>query len=166
MTGTRGWARRTGDWLRLAFEGWREHAGLRRELEALHERGELDRALTDAGLSPSDVPRLMQAHPQTPQQLGQMMRHLGIDRGSLPHDAETAAELRAMEWRCGECVTWRRCRHWLAAGDGPEEYRAFCPNVVALDELRRARAAGSEGSDGEEPHGVLAELDAAHGEGR
>ncbi len=165
MTETHGWTRRAGaalarlpDRLRLTIEGWREHARLRREMEGLRQRGELDRTLVDTGLSSSDMPRLMHAHPHTPQQLAQMMRHVGVDRAKLPHDPQTAASLRAIEWQCGECATWRQCRAWLASGEIAEEYRGFCPNAAALDKLRRAQAETLR------EHGVLAALTATHGE--
>jgi uncharacterized protein YjiS (DUF1127 family) len=166
MAEANGWTRKTEsglrrlpEWLRLTFEGWREHARLRREMAELEQRGELDRTLSDAGLSQSDVPRLMQAHPQTPQQLAQMMRRLGLERARLPQDAGTAAELRAMEWRCAGCGEWRHCRAWLAEGSEAENYHRFCPNAAALDELRRAVAAARSA-----PQGVLAELALTHGE--
>lgn len=154
MTDTWGRTRKAGaamawlpDWIRLTIEGWREHGRLRRELDRLRQRDELDRTLTDTGLSQSDVPRLMHAHPRTPQQLADMMRRLGINRAKLPHDAQTAGSLRTIEWSCGECTAWRRCRAWLASGEIPNEYRAFCPNAAAFDELRRAEAAASAAPD-------------------
>jgi uncharacterized protein YjiS (DUF1127 family) len=165
MAETNGWTRterglrQLPDWLRLTVEGWREHARFRREMAELDQRGELDRTLSDAGLSQSDMPRLMQAHPQTPQQLAQMMRRLGLERARMPQDPGTAAELRAMEWQCGACSAWRHCRAWLDAGGEAEDYHRFCPNAAALDELRRAVAAARAA-----PQGVLAELAASHGE--
>jgi hypothetical protein len=44
--------------------------------------------------------------------------------------------MRAMEWRCGACVDWRKCRNWIASADAPGSYRAFCPNAETLDALR------------------------------
>jgi hypothetical protein len=165
MTETQGWTRKAGaalarlpDRIRLTLEGWREHARLSREMAGLRERGEFDRTMTDTGLSASDMPRLLHAHPHTPQQLAQMMRHAGVERAKLPHDPQTAASLRAIEWRCGDCATWRRCHDWLASGETPEEYRAFCPNAAAFDELRRSQAAALR------EQGVLGELAATHGE--
>ena len=70
------------DWTQLTVARWRERSQLRRELNDLNQRGELRRTLQDAGLTSSDVNRLMRAHPRTPQQLAEMMRHLGIDRSA------------------------------------------------------------------------------------
>jgi uncharacterized protein YjiS (DUF1127 family) len=147
--------------IRLVLEGWREHARLRQELGALEQRGELDRTLTDTGIAPSDVPRLLRAHPHTPEQLSQMMRRIGLDRATLPHSPAVVERLRAIEWRCGECTDWRRCHAWLAADEAPENYHRFCPNAEAFDELRHLLAAESREAPA---RGVLAELAETHGE--
>jgi len=151
MTEARGWTRKAGasiarwpGWILLVIDGWREHARLRRELDTLRQRGELDRTLIDSGIAPSDVPRLMRAHPRTPQQLAAMMRRLDIDRGALPRITTMAERLRAMEWLCGECGAWRKCHAWLASSEAPKSYRAFCPNAEALDELRCSEASLSD----------------------
>jgi hypothetical protein len=156
---------RLGYWLSGIVEGWRARARLGREFAHLEQQGELERTLADSGIAPSDVPRLMRAHPGTPEQLRRMMARLGIDRARLPHSKTFADALREMEWRCGECADWRHCRAWLDADAPHDSYRAFCPNAAALDHLRYAKV---EISAGEPPHrcGLLAELDAAKGEER
>ncbi|MGO8918997.1 MAG: DUF6455 family protein [Stellaceae bacterium] len=148
----------------LMIEGWRERSRLRYELDNLGRHGELERVLTDNGIAVSDVARLMRAHPRTPQQLAAMMRRLGIDRAALPHSAAVAETLRAMEWRCGECVDWRACRGWLASRDASGSYRRFCPNADAFDALRCAETTASGSAFGK-PCGVLAELESAKGAG-
>jgi hypothetical protein len=165
----RGWARKAfasitqlPDWILLTVDGWRERSQLRRELDNLRQHGELDRTLLDSGIAPSDVSRLMRAHPRTPQQLAAMMQRLGIDRAALPRSPAVAEALRAMEWRCGECADWRKCRTWLASRDAPGSYRAFCSNAEKLDELRCSETTGS-GSSLRKPYGILAELEAAKG---
>ena len=143
----------------ITVEGWREKYALQRELDILRQDGELDRSLKDSGIAPSDLPRLLRAHPGTRRQLAEMMQRLGIDRSALPRTVAIMEELRAIEWRCGECADWRQCRHWLASPDAPGSYRAFCPNAAALDELRRdAHPSG-------EPGGILAQLEAEKGVG-
>jgi uncharacterized protein YjiS (DUF1127 family) len=170
VTETPGWTHKAGpsfaqlkDRILLALEGWREHARLRRELDTLRQRGELDRTLSDNGIAPCDVRRLMRAHPRTPQQLAEMMWRLGIDRAGLPRNAAVAERLRAMGWRCGECDSWRKCRAWLASSEAPESYRAFCPNAETLEELRCSKTSPS-GCSFEEPRGIFAELEATKGE--
>jgi len=156
---------RLARWIAGYLEGWRERARLRSEFARLAQQGELDRTLADSGIARSDVPRLMHAHPGTPQQLRRMMARLGIDRASLSRSKAVADAIREMEWRCGECADWRHCRDWLDAGAPTETYRAFCSNAAALDHLRCREV---ETSAGEPPHrcGLLAELEAVKGEGR
>jgi len=152
-------------WLAAFIEGWRERAQLRSEFSRLAQQGELGRTLADSGIAPSDVPRLMHAHPGTPQQLRRMMARLGIDRARVTRSKALADAIRDMEWRCGECADWRHCREWLDSDASAETYRAFCANAAALDHLR---CRGVETSAGEPRHrcGLLAELDAAKGEER
>lgn len=164
-TKSHGWMRKSfaslarwPGWIRLEVDGWRERYRLRREFDNLELQGELGRTLLDSGIAPSDVPRLMHAHPRTAEQLAEMIKRLGIDRVASACNPATAEALRAMEWRCGECADWRKCRTWLDGGDSGESYRAFCPNAEALDELRTA------GAPLRQPCGVLAELAARSGE--
>lgn len=149
-------------WIWLAVEGWRERSRLRRELDNLRQHGEYDRTLIDTGIAPSDVSRLMRMHPRTRQQLADMMQRLGIDRAALPRSPAVAEALRAMEWRCGECADWRKCRAWLASRDAPGNYRVFCPNAEALDELRCAESP-APGASFRKPCGILAELETQKG---
>jgi uncharacterized protein YjiS (DUF1127 family) len=149
------------DWAGLTVEGWRERSRLRRELNDLDQRGELGRTLQDTGLTRSDVSRLMRAHPHTPQQLAKMMQLLGMSRSAVLSRPSGVEALRAMEWRCGECKNWRKCRAWLASGQGPESYRAFCPNAAALDDLRCSESADSSVST--QKRGVLMELRSEEG---
>lgn len=147
--------------LMLTFEGWRERASFARELDALDAHGELDRTLLESGLSRSDMPRLLNAHPGAARQLPAMMRRIGIDPTRLPITPET----REVEWRCMDCRSWRECRDWLAAGDG-EGYRAFCPNAAALEQIRdrqELRRAGRDRPVGG-GSGILRELDAMRGQ--
>jgi uncharacterized protein YjiS (DUF1127 family) len=152
---------RVRDWACLSIESWRERSRLRRELNDLDQRGELGRTLQDTGMTWSDVSRLMRAHPHTQQQLAQMMKHLGINRSTMSSRPRGVEALRAMEWQCGECTNWRKCRAWLASTQGPESYRAFCPNAAALDDLRCSEAAGSSVSA--RKRGVLVELRSEEG---
>jgi len=149
------------DWVQLTVASWRERSQLRRELNDLDQRGELGRTLQDAGLTSSDVTRLMRAHPRTPQQLAQMMQHLSINRSALLRRPGLVEAVRAMEWQCGECTNWRKCRAWLASGHEGESYRTFCPNAASLDDLRC-----SEPTDlgvSAEKHGVLVDLRSEEG---
>ncbi len=141
--------------LMLTLEDWRERSSLAHEFDALAAHGELDRTLIEAGLSPSDVPRLLKGHPGAARQLPAMMRRVGIDSSQLP----STAALREIEWRCTECRSWRRCRAWLAAGGGGQGYRVFCPNAAELEQIRDRSAVARCGQSG-----VLHELEAMRGQ--
>ena len=123
-------------------EGWWERYQLRRELEGLRRHGELERTLADSGIAPSDIPRLLRAHPHTRQQLAQMMQRLGIDRAALPRTTPLVEALREMEWQCGACADWRHCRAWLASPASPEDDHGFCPNAGTLNLLRGGEPVG------------------------
>jgi hypothetical protein len=146
----------------LTIEDWRERSSLARELDGLAAHGELGRTLIEAGLSPSDVPRLLKGHPGAGRQLPEMMRRVGIDTAILP----TTPEIREIEWRCTDCRSWRQCREWLASDDGDHGYRAFCPNATALERVRdrqELRRAGRDRPAGGRS-GILRELDAMRGQ--
>jgi len=125
---------RLPDRVLATVEGWWERYQLRREFGELRRHGELERTLADCGIAPSDVSRLLRAHPRSRQQLSRMMRRLGIDRAALP--PSVLETLRDMEWQCGACADWQQCRAWLAAPASSEDQHAFCPNAEALDHLR------------------------------
>jgi uncharacterized protein DUF6455 len=147
--------------LMLTIDDWRERSLLANELDALAAHGELDRTLLEAGLSPTDVPRLLTGNPRAARQLPAMMRRVGIDPGLLPITPET----REVEWRCTDCRSWRRCRDWLAASDADHEYRAFCPNGSALEQIRdRQEQRVAERDHPAISLGALQELDAMRGQ--
>jgi Family of unknown function (DUF6455) len=141
----------------LTIDAWRERRLLLRELAALQQQGELGRVLTDSGLAIDDLPRLLRAHPRTPEQLADMMRRLGIPE-PLAGDTAKLRALRDMEWRCAGCANWRQCRAWLDGRVAGTTYRALCPNAEALDGFRASAA--SDAVPGRRL-GVLGELDQA-----
>jgi uncharacterized protein DUF6455 len=147
--------------LMLTIEDWRERSSLANELEALAAHGELDRTLLEAGLSPGDIPRLLKGNSGAARQLPEMMRRVGIDPTRLPITPET----RAIEWRCTDCRTWRRCRDWLASSDADHGYLAFCPNGAALEQIRdRHERRPARRDHPAVSGGVLHELDAIRGQ--
>ena len=113
-------------------------AQLRQELEGLERHGDLDRALTDAGLTHAQLPRLVAAHPDASELLKGTLARLRLRRDEIP-----SYELRELGWTCVGCTDKRRCREWLSGGD-ETEYRAFCPNAAFLDYqlIRQRRSPG------------------------
>ena len=119
-----------GRWTR----GMWARAQLRQELGQLELHGDLDRVLTDAGLTHAQLRHLVAAHPDSSELLKRTLTRLGLERDDIP-----SYTLRDLGWTCVGCTDKRRCREWLSSGDDTE-YRAFCPNAALLDyELLKQR---------------------------
>ena len=114
---------------------WQERDMLQRELAELGAHGELDRILSDAHLSRSDLPVLLKNGPAARRQLSDMFEHLEIADG---HRQPTAL-MREICWRCMRCETRKRCRQWLASGKSDDGFREFCPNAEEFCSLRLKR---------------------------
>jgi hypothetical protein len=120
-----------GRWTR----GMWARAQLRHELGELEAHGELDRVLTDAGLSRSQLRHLVAAHPDSSELLKEMLARLRLRRDDIQ-----SFTLRELGWTCVGCTDRQRCREWLSGSDDETEYRAFCPNAAVLDyELLKQR---------------------------
>lgn len=150
----------------LALDGLREKAALKRELQYLDENQELDRVLSDVGLTHGELPTLLQAHPGAARQFTAMMARIGVDAARLSKDVATSAALRDMEQRCASCEAWRECRDWFAFGPADDRYRHFCPNGRALEDMRDAQSsAAAPDRRPAERSGILRELDESRGQG-
>ncbi len=148
----------------LAIEGWRERHALACEMARLRMQGDLERTLADSGVAPSDVPRLIRAHPGAARQFGDMAERVGIDRARLPLAPAIGAAFRDMGLRCGDCTVWRHCRAWLDSGLLTDGYRDFCPNAEALELLRDQQRPAQPDRPQSPPSGILAELGTSAGQ--
>ncbi len=148
----------------LAIEGWRERHELACEMAQLRMQGDLERTLADSGVSPSDVPRLIRAHPGAARQFAEMVERVGIDRARLPLTPAIGAAFREMGLRCGECAVWRHCRAWLDSGLLTDGYRDFCPNAEALELMRDQQRPAQPDRPPSPRSGILAELGASAGQ--
>jgi uncharacterized protein YjiS (DUF1127 family) len=121
-------------WSRLAssMRVWREREQCRRELQALAERRELGRVLTDAGLAEWQVPAVLHSDPRRAELLDRMMRRVGID------STKPVPGRRDLEWTCSGCRQDAVCRNWLM-GAGKGDYHEFCPNAEELDAIKGAK---------------------------
>lgn len=124
----------------LAVEGVHERSVLEHELVRLDAQGDLERVLSDAGMSRSEMSRLINGHPGASGQLAEMMGRVGADRTDLHATAAARSALRAVERECTSCDSWRECRGWLASHATDNGYRAFCPNAETLEEMREQQA--------------------------
>jgi uncharacterized protein YjiS (DUF1127 family) len=114
-----------------AFDDCRQRHMLRLELAEMAAGGDFDRMLADVGISRSQIPVLLSAHPGAARRLGGAMRRIGID----PARIRAGWTLSDIEWTCTTCRSQRSCRKWLTSG-AREDYRAFCPNAASFDRLR------------------------------
>lgn len=132
----RHWASR----LQHAAAAARERNLLRTELADLAARGELDRALTEVGLTRAQLPILVKNFPDACHLLARMMGRLGIDAETV----ERVGSMHEVVWRCTACAARRRCAAWL---DHPDDkgWRSFCPNVETFEEALARRGCTGAG---------------------
>jgi uncharacterized protein YjiS (DUF1127 family) len=110
-------------------------AELRQELAHLEEAGALDAVLSDAGLSRSEVPTIVENHPGAAQRLAGMLSRLGIRSAAA---ARGSAQMQSIQRTCLLCRASARCDRWLH-GSSNDDPRRFCPNADAFDELHAAK---------------------------
>ena len=115
---------------------YRYAVGLRDEL-ARCGPDEVARAAHDLGVSPRELVRLASAGPHAADQLPQLLIALGVDPKKLGLD--DPALMRDLQRLCITCGYKNRCEHEVAAGTATQNYRTFCPNVISLDALFKAR---------------------------
>ena len=115
------------------YRGWRDRNRLRRELSDLAERGELHRALTDAGVAEWQLPQVLASDPERHKLLDGMVERLGIET------AKPLPGLRDLEWNCATCQAEWHCRDYLAHRAGQDRHE-FCPNADALDAIQVEQA--------------------------
>jgi hypothetical protein len=109
---------------------------------ALKELRQLDpvaRAATarDIGVSVGRLERLAASGRRDTQQVTRLLNALGIDRAQLERAEPQVA--RDLEIGCAECGSERRCERDLDAGRSPREFHKYCPNVIEIAALLKAR---------------------------
>jgi uncharacterized protein YjiS (DUF1127 family) len=105
----------------------RKRRQLELELEQLNAMGSLDTALSDVGLTRSQIGPLVDRSGRSREQLDRMLVRLGFDA-----DRFDSGNLRDMTWTCTTCADKPQCRDWLA-GSETTGFHAFCPNSAELD---------------------------------
>jgi hypothetical protein len=109
---------------------------------ALKELRQLDpvaRAATarDIGVSVGRLERLAASGRRDTQQVTRLLNALGIDRAQLERAEPQVA--RDLEIGCAECGSERRCERDLDAGRSQREFHKYCPNVIEIAALLKAR---------------------------
>ena len=97
----------------------------------------IDRDLSDAGLSRSDLPTILggRAHRRT-RLMEPMMAHFHVDSQKLAPRYWGA--LRDAERVCQHCSNSSRCIRWLEWGRRNDAPRVFCPNATLFDEMAQS----------------------------
>jgi hypothetical protein len=113
---------------------------------ALKELRELDpaaRAATahDIGISVARLERLAASGRNDTKPLTRLFAALGLNRSQLEREEPQVA--RDLEIACAECGSQRRCERDLDAGRSPREFHKYCPNVVEIAALLKARGIGT-----------------------
>jgi hypothetical protein len=110
--------------------------GLRRrriDLRQLENSGEIESIAADAGLSTSELRRLVGGGSDAAE-LKRRMAALGIDPERFFRNEPAVA--RDLQRACSLCTSKRRCRHDLTARPGDPRWQEYCPNSHTLNALR------------------------------
>ena len=103
------------------------------DLVQLEAGGDMRAIAQDAGLSVSDLSRLV-ARGSDAAELNRRMAALGLDPASLSHEQPAVA--RDLQRTCSLCTSKRRCRHDLAARPADSKWQTYCPNSSTLKSLQ------------------------------
>ncbi|MBI3708593.1 MAG: hypothetical protein HY246_13095 [Proteobacteria bacterium] len=120
----------------------RERRQLAEEFASLG-RDDTVRILRDIGLAEGSLGTVVRSGPRSRELLKGMYARLSVSDEAPRRDPAVA---RAIERQCLVCAAQRRCRHWLASGGNPDEYREFCPNAEMLDLLRSPSRTPADGA--------------------
>lgn len=121
--------------LSRALRNANARAELQREFAHLEEAGALDSVLSDVGLSRSEMPVIVENHPEAGKRLAGMLTRLGIRAAA---EKRSAPEMQAIQRTCLLCRASARCDRWLH-GSSHDDPRRFCPNAEAFDEIQAER---------------------------
>jgi hypothetical protein len=111
---------------------WRDLRRRRADLLELENTGNLNAVAQDAGLSVSDLRRLV-AGPADAAELKRRMAALGLDPASVSRREPAVA--RDLQRTCCLCTSKRRCRHDLTANPADSGWKKYCPNATTLSAL-------------------------------
>jgi hypothetical protein len=114
---------------------WQRHLALKE----LRQLDPATRAATgrDMGVSTYRLERLAASGRRDTSPLTRLFAALGLDRTQLEREEPQVS--RDLEIACAECGSERRCVRDLDAGRSPREFHKYCPNVVELAALLKAR---------------------------
>ncbi len=104
---------------------------LRAEIDALDRAGVLDDALRDVNMTRSDVNAIVDADPESPRRLAEMLTRLDLADRLRGNERRWLRDIQVV---CLNCRAAGRCDRWLSRGRkaGVEE---FCPNAQTFEAL-------------------------------
>ena len=115
------------------FAWWHDLRRRHAEMNSLEASGEMEALAQDAGLSASDLRRLLGGSSDAAE-LKRRMAALGLDPACLS-DWEPAVA-RDLQRTCSFCISKRRCRQDLATRPTDQIWQEYCPNSSTLNALR------------------------------
>ncbi len=111
---------------------WRHHNEL-----GTFDRNELERIAGEFGLSARDLEELEARGPHAADLLYQRMQALGIARDDVERVADGL--MRDLEKTCSCCGDKGACERDLARRPDDPTWKAYCPNAVSLDSIKRTK---------------------------
>jgi hypothetical protein len=105
---------------------------LRAEIDALDSAGVLDDTLRDFNMSRSDVEAIVNADPEGPRRLEEMLEWLALADRLRGDERGWSRDIQVV---CLKCQTAGQCDYWLR-GDRKGGIEEFCPNAETFKALR------------------------------
>lgn len=121
-----GFLSRLRDW-------WQRHG----ELDAL-DRDELERIAGDLGMTGWELKHAATRGPDAARLLYERMRALSLTKVDVEQVAHGL--MRDLERTCAWCNKKRACERDLAARPGDRAWEGYCPNAVALTDVKTCKA--------------------------
>jgi len=111
---------------------WQHHDEFRN-----FDRSELDRVAGEFGMTGHELETLVAKGPHAADLLYERMHAQGITRADVERIA--SGLMRDLEKNCACCGDKAECRKDLAQHPHDSAWKAYCPNVVALESLAKAK---------------------------
>lgn len=123
VTSRKHWFRRLASSLRSWLQEWRSN----------EEAAAVAQGIAALGLSAAEM---ASARSGSEEDIQRMLQRFGLDPASVPQ--AYLAALRDAERVCAHCLVVRRCQRFLAAPEGRDAARLFCPNAALFDQITAA----------------------------
>jgi hypothetical protein len=115
------------------LRAWWQH---RNELGGI-DPNELERMAGEIGMSGLNLQHLAAQGPGAADLLLERMDTLGVTRDDI--ERVSRGLMRDLEKTCSCCEEKGACGHDLAARPDADAWKAYCPNAISLDSVKRAK---------------------------